>query len=280
MAPAADGRSQAGQVEDTGKWSDGGARHPLPVQAAPVIGSTPEAVPRVIVLPDSVMTPEVRPAASRDARLDAEPPSLSAPVASDTPPVLSPNTSLIGTRLRLAQRIATRDPLDYDRRAVDLARNLLPLTEDLPSTSGAAGAVLTRAMSVTGSDAGAVLLSDGLDWRVSAGAGLRPLEWRLQLPETHWVIETVARDNRVLIVDGTDAVRGRLSPMPLSSRSHLMVAPLGRAPGLIVLARDQAFEPTDIESLANIPVSAFDHVADSLHVRALARALDALRDLP
>jgi hypothetical protein len=255
----------------------------LPAQSAPddsaaTTESTPGTHERVIVLPDSVPSEPAK--AYADTRNPAAH-SLAAPTTTEGRSPGSARALASDAPLRLRDRLAaSRDPLDYDRRAVDLARSLLPLTEDLPSTSGAAGAVLTRAMSVTGSDAGAVLLSDGLEWRVSAGAGLRPLEWRLQLHETHWVVETVARDNRVIIVDGSDAVRGRLSPMPLSSRSHLMVAPMGRAPGIIVLARDEPFQRTDIDKLGLIPVAAFEHVADSLHVRALARALDGLRDLP
>ncbi|MDQ1703160.1 MAG: hypothetical protein QOF57_2412 [Frankiaceae bacterium] len=172
------------------------------------------------------------------------------------------------------------DPLAYDRHAVELARTLLTVTESLPSTSGAAGLVLARAMLVTAADAGAVMLSDGMEWRVAAGAGLRPLEWRLQLHESHWVVENVARANRVVVVGDTDSVRGRLSPLPLSSAKHLMIAPLRRAPGVIVLTRAEAFGKDDVQRLDDLPSSVFEHIADSLHVRALARALDPLRDLP
>lgn len=173
----------------------------------------------------------------------------------------------------------TGDPLLYDGRAVDLARLLLAMTDSLPSTSGAAGQVLKTGMELVSADAGAVLLSDGLQWRVAAGAGLRPLEWRLELPETHWVVETIARGVRILLVGDSDPVRGRLAPMPLSARPHLLVAPLRRAPGIMILARERPFGPADADRIAGLPLRSYDHVADSLHVRALARALDPLRDL-
>jgi hypothetical protein len=172
------------------------------------------------------------------------------------------------------------DPLQYDRRATDLVRALLPLTEALPSTSGAAGVVLTLALTLAAADAGAVIISDGFEWRVAAGAGLRPLEWRLQLPESHWVIETVYRGDRILLVSDSDAVRGRLAPLPLSAHRHLLIMSLRRAPAILVLARGLAFGDEDLKRLGTMSATDLDHVADSLQVRALARALDPLRDLP
>jgi hypothetical protein len=183
------------------------------------------------------------------------------------------------TPLRRSQTM-TSDPLTYDRRAVEYARALIALVDELPSTSGAAGVVLSRVMAAVDAIEGAVLLSDGVEWRVAAGAGLRPLEWRLQLPDRHWVIDTVVRGNTAIVVDDTDVVRGRLSPLPLSRAEHLLIAPLGRVAALVVVSKPTPFAKNDVDRLQFLPQDALDRLADSLRVRSLARLLDPLRDLP
>jgi hypothetical protein len=222
-----------------------------------------------------------------DERIPDEPIEIVLPMSAavrlpDSPAAeIALSRMLIDARTRMRRGTAmTSDPLTYDRRAVDFARALVALLDELPSTSGAAGVVLSRVMATVGAAQGAVLLSDGLEWRVAAGAGLRPLEWRLQLPDRHWVIDTVVRSNTALVVDDTDAVRGRLSPLPLSRADHLLIAPLGRVAALAVVSKPTPFAKLDVDRLQFLPQDVLDRLADSLHVRSLARALDPLRDMP
>jgi hypothetical protein len=216
-----------------------------------------------------------------DERIDIVLPVSAAVRLPDSPAEIALSRMLIDARTPMRRGpTMTSDPLTYDRRAVDFARALVALVDELPSTSGAAGVVLSRVMATVGATEGAVLLSDGLEWRVAAGAGLRPLEWRLQLPDRHWVIDTVVRSNTALVVDDTDAVRGRLSPLPLSRADHLLVAPLGRVAALAVVSKPTPFAKLDVDRLQFLPQEVLDRLADSLHVRSLARALDPLRDMP
>lgn len=252
-------------------------------EAGPVSDASP-ARTDVIVLPETDPVPvqsrqsapdvaAAPPEGDERRRLPLDRTSASADTAPDLP-------IFNGMRQTTVVDERTDDPLSHDRRASHYVRALLPLVDGLPSTSGAAGAVLSRAMDAVHAVAGAVLLPDGDDWRVAAGAGLRSLEWRLLLPRAHWVVQTVALQHRALIVDDSDTARGRLSPLPLSHLPHLALVPVLPVDGILVVSRADVFTDRDLPPLLDAQGAATDRVQDALRARELARALDPLRDLP
>jgi hypothetical protein len=130
-------------------------------------------------------------------------------------------------------------------------------------------------------DAVAVLVPDGSRWRVSGGVGLRPLERRLVLDISHWLISEIAVGSRALIIEDTDIVRPRLAGAPLAAWRHLLAVPVPGIRAAVVLARGhEAARFTDRDLAAVVPVvaEAAELLLAALRVRELARTLAPLGD--
>ncbi len=131
-------------------------------------------------------------------------------------------------------------------------------------------------------DAAAVLVPDGTRWRVSGGVGLRPLERRLLLDTSHWLISEIAVGGRALLIEDTDIVRPRLAGAPLAAWRHLLAVPVPGLRAAVVLARGQEaarFTDRDLTSVVPVVAEAADLLAAALRMRELARALAPLRDV-
>jgi len=132
------------------------------------------------------------------------------------------------------------------------------------------------------SDAAAVLVPDGIRWRVSGGVGLRPLERRLLLDTSHWLISEIAIGGRALLIEDSDIVRPRLAGAPLAAWRHLLAVPVPGMRAAVLLARGQeAFRFTERDLAVVVPVvaEAGPLLADALEMRELARVLASLRDV-
>jgi hypothetical protein len=130
-------------------------------------------------------------------------------------------------------------------------------------------------------DAAAVLVLDGQVWRVSAGVGLRPLERRLVLDDTHWLIEETAIGGRALLVEDTDIVRQKLSGAPLAAWRHLMTLPIGELRAAVILARGGdagPFRERDLAAVVDPVREAAGLLERALQIRRLARLLAPMRD--
>ena len=131
-------------------------------------------------------------------------------------------------------------------------------------------------------DAAAVLVPDGPRWRVGGGVGLRPLERRLLLDTSHWLIAEIAVGGRALLIEDTDIVRPRLAGAPLAAWRHLLAVPVPPLRATVVLARGQEaarFTEKDLAAVVPLVAEAKPLLAAALRMRELARALDPLRDV-
>jgi hypothetical protein len=131
--------------------------------------------------------------------------------------------------------------------------------------------------------AAALLVPDGGLWRVSGGIGLGPVERRLVLDATHWLIEQVAVAGRVLALEDTDAVRQRLSGAPLATWRYLLAAPVAPVQAIVVLARGpdaNPFAASDLAALSGLLQTAAELLEAALRARHLARLLAPLREAP
>ena len=110
--------------------------------------------------------------------------------------------------------------------AVGKVRALLLEVGVLPRVADTAGVVLSRATEAAAADAAAVLVPDDGVWRVEAGSGLRPLEERLQIDATHWLVTEIAIGRRGLLIKNTDVARNQLAGAPLASWANLLAVPV------------------------------------------------------
>lgn len=161
-------------------------------------------------------------------------------------------------------------------------RALLDRRSELFGVSETAQVLADEVIERGEADAAAVLIPDGQRWRVSGGVGLRPLERRLLLDTSHWLISEIAVGGRALIIEDTDIVRPRLAGAPLAAWRHLLAVPVPGIRAAVVLARGQeASRFTDRDLAAVVPVvsEAADLLAAALRMRELARVLAPLRDV-
>ncbi len=135
----------------------------------------------------------------------------------------------------------------------------------------------------THADAVAVLVPDGTRWRAAAGVGLRPLERRIAVPESHWMIQQTIGGGNGIIIDDTDAARTKLAGAPLAAWKHLLAVPVRPVNAVIVLARGQTAEAFTARELALVlPVAeeAAGLLANAVKIRRLARLLAPYDDEP
>ncbi len=158
------------------------------------------------------------------------------------------------------------------------------LTEQVAHVYGVADTAQVLADEVVeraDADAAAILVPDGTVWRVSGGVGLRPLERRLVLDSTHWLVGEIAIEGRALLVEDTDIVRPKLVGAPLAAWRHLLAVPVPDVQAAVVLARGHEAGPFTEHDLAIIvgPVrEAAVLLRAAIQARHLARLLSPLRE--
>jgi hypothetical protein len=161
-------------------------------------------------------------------------------------------------------------------------RNLLDHRGQLFGVNETAQVLADEVVERGESDAAAVLMPDGSRWRVSGGVGLRPLERRLLLDTSHWLIAEIAVGGRALIIEDTDIVRPRLAGAPLAAWRHLLAVPVPSIRAAVVLARGQEasrFTDRDLAAVVPVVAEAADLLSAALRMRELARVLAPLRDV-
>jgi CheY-like chemotaxis protein len=166
-------------------------------------------------------------------------------------------------------------------RTAELVRMLYDRAWDLYSVSDTAQVLADDVIERADADAAAVLVPDGGIWRVSGGVGLRPLERRLELQDSHWLITEIGSAGRAVLIEDTDIVRQQLSGAPLAAWRHLLAVPVPNVRGIVVLARGREGGPfTDRDLSAVIaPVrEASALLAQAVETRRLARMLSPLRE--
>jgi hypothetical protein len=163
----------------------------------------------------------------------------------------------------------------------ELVEELLERSAQLFGVTDTAQVLADEVVERADADAAAVLVPDGQVWRVSAGVGLRPLERRLVLDDTHWLIEETAIGGRALLVEDTDIVRQKLSGAPLASWRHVMTLPIGELRAAVILARGGdggPFRERDLAAVVDPVREAAGLLERAMQIRRLARLLAPMRD--
>ena len=163
----------------------------------------------------------------------------------------------------------------------ELVGELLERSDQLFGVMDTAQVLADEVVERADADAAAVLVPDGQVWRVSAGVGLRPLERRLVLDETHWLVEETAVSGRALLVEDTDIVRQKLAGAPLASWRHLMTLPIGELRAAVILARGGdagPFRERDLAAVVDPVREAAGLLERAMQTRTLARLMAPLRD--
>ncbi len=161
--------------------------------------------------------------------------------------------------------------------AIDLVRELLPLVGRLSRLPEVAEMARVRCSSVVPCEASAVLVPDGDVWRVAAGDRLRPLEERVQIPSTHWLVTEVIGKGHGLLIRDTDIARTKLSGAHLASWPNLLAMPVSDVDAVILLARrDKPFGRADLTAARQSLGAAALQLREAIDVRALARALSTV----
>ena len=163
--------------------------------------------------------------------------------------------------------------------AVGKVRALLLEVGVLPRVADTAGVVLSRATEAAAADAAAVLVPDDGVWRVEAGSGLRPLEERLQLDATHWLVTEIAIGRRGLLIKNTDVARNQLAGAPLASWANLLAVPVAGEVFLLLARERSAFTREDLTQVAGAVAGLDAPMNDAIDVRRLARKMIDYLDL-
>jgi hypothetical protein len=169
----------------------------------------------------------------------------------------------------------------FSLRTGELIRMLQGRASELYSVSDTAQVLAEDVIERADADAAAILVPDGPIWRVSGGVGLRPLERRLELEESHWLITEIGAAGRAVLIEDTDIIRQQLAGAPLAAWRHLLAVPVPDTRGIVVLARGKEGGPfTDRDLSAVIaPVrEAAALLAQAVETRRLARLLGPLRE--
>ena len=158
-------------------------------------------------------------------------------------------------------------------------RALLREVAVLPRVADTAGVVLSRATEAAAADAAAVLVPDEGVWRVEAGSGLRPLEERLQMDATHWLVTEIAIGRRGLLIKNTDVARNQLAGAPLASWANLLAVPVAGEVFVLLAREHSAFSREDLTQVAGAVVGLDAPMNDAIDVRRLARKMIDYLDL-
>jgi CheY-like chemotaxis protein len=166
-------------------------------------------------------------------------------------------------------------------RTAELIRMLHERAGQLYGVSDTSQVLADDLIERASAEAAAVLVPDGAIWRVSGGVGLRPLERRQELAESHWLITEVGSAGRAVLVDDTDIVRQQLAGAPLAAWRHLLAVPVPDVRVIVVLARGEkggAFTAGDLTAVHTPIRESAVLLAQAIETRRLARALASLRE--
>jgi hypothetical protein len=235
-------------------------------------GATPAAAP-----PAPAAAPQPEPEPYRDPTPSDE----LDPLLFGAPPEPDPLASALEQRLDAQAAAGALGVAGGQPPTPELVRMLLERMTELYGVGDTAQVLADDVVERADADAAAVLVPDGGVWRVSAGVGLRPLERRLVLDPTHWMISEIADPGRAVLIEDTDIVRQQLAGAPLAAWRHILAVPVPEVRAAVVLARGQEAGPfTDRDLTAVVPTvrEASTLLSQAIEVRDLARRLAHLRD--
>lgn len=157
---------------------------------------------------------------------------------------------------------------------LDLVAALQRKVAGLHTVHDVAELALIDVLGASGASAGAALMRSDQAWVVEAGLGLRPLEERLEVPETHWLIRHVVRDGLGLLVARSEGAGSELVGVPLASWEHLSAVFLPDSGLLILLASaERPFEEHHLTAVRGVDEELAELILQATAVRELARSL-------
>jgi hypothetical protein len=159
-----------------------------------------------------------------------------------------------------------------------LIREVTAHASELVSVTETARALVAEAVERTASSAGAVLVADAGAWHIAAGHELRPMETRIVLDDSHWLVAELQRNGSVL-AHHPEGVQPPLYGVPLSSWPEILMMRVDGVAAAVVVARETPqYAERDVDDLAKILAEAGPVLAGAVAARELARALADLRD--
>jgi hypothetical protein len=275
-------------ANDTDGWDGLFADHPelhlisLPIAPKSLLSTVDRAMRGAGGRADSESVPRLASVGASDTGM-----APTAPDAMSAEPLPAPGTSATTSRAPLPQSIAeaaspvaSHQPTPTLRAdAIDLVRDLMPLVARLSRLPEVAEMARVRCTSVVPCDASAVLVPDGDGWRVAAGYRLRPLEERIQIESTHWLISEVVSQGHGVLIRDTDIARTKLSGAPLASWPNLLALPITEVDAVVLLARrTKAFTRSELTSARQALGSASSQLREAVDTRNLARAMGVFSD--
>lgn len=170
-------------------------------------------------------------------------------------PTVAPEAGPVGRR---------REPSPSDVAALATrARSVSAVAEDL------AAALADRLDSDV-----AVLFRRGARWRVIAGRGLRPLEWR-DVEELPAAMALLTPDHPTLSVGDSDDLRSQLIGAPLAR--HLSVLMTRTEDLVVVLGREHPYRKADVQTLVTAVRDERDDLTTACELLRLADELETHR---
>ena len=258
---------------------------PLPVTRPALITALTELVqPLVVLVPNAVVPPPPPPSPLPQPEPMPEPepqpgPAPPRPPVPPEPPAPQPVPPPVPQPMPPPAPGPEPAPAPLPDDVRGLVLGLTEFLDELTTVADVADVVIADALDRTLAEAAALLVPDGACWRVAAGANLRPLEHRLELDESSWLVHEVALRGLGLLVEGTDIARTALQGAPLASWQHLLATPVPMVCGVLMLARSEhAFDETDLKTQADLGREAGPWLQGAIETRALARALSPFTD--
>jgi hypothetical protein len=136
-------------------------------------------------------------------------------------------------------------PPERNARQLSQAPDPLALAVQTPPVMELLDSVAGQLSRMCSSDV-AILLQRQQVWRVVAGRGLRPLEWR-DLEVLPQALEMLTVRQPVLLVGDSDSARSGLLGAPLS-RHRSMLLMMATGPMLVVLGREHPYGRDDVQT--------------------------------
>ncbi len=164
----------------------------------------------------------------------------------------------------------SEEPIDW-RPAADL---MLTQLATVPAAPAVCDELAADLCAVGQAGAAAVLVAEDGCWRVEGGIGLRPIEYRLTLSNTDWVVSQLSVELPVVAIPNTDLVRAQLALTPLARHRSLLVVVFAGGGCLALIARDcTPFESDEVAAVLQRLRGQSSVLSEALEARRLARRL-------
>jgi hypothetical protein len=166
--------------------------------------------------------------------------------------------------------VPAADVLDW-RAAASL---MLTRLDTVPGPGAVSDELATELCAIAEGEAAAVMVAEDGCWRVEGGVGLRPIEYRLTLSSSDWVVAQLSAALPVVAVADTDVVRAQLALTPLARYRSLLAVAFADGDCLGLVGRNHApFESGEVVAVLHRLRRGSADLAEALDARRVARGL-------